>query len=448
MHATTTYVTMCYVPGQYGFDPRLTLDVRVSRHKGSLYPFCNGLPPALRAILGSSGSEEKMGASSSSEATGESAAEATQAEATQAARSAGETPAAPQPTEASALLKPESSSQTSEAVAMAKERFQAGMSLAALVSIAVIKTQITAFLFRSNNYPTAYSMWSCVVTDALLVPCFLISPKNWAVPKPEMTGVLSLIVVFTAFDLGFTNIALAQISTALQQCIAATNPFWCILLETIVYGKWQHPVVYATVTLLVVGATLASLGSVDHITAFGVTAACLAVLSSASKAVFTHKTFRAFKGDMGTLALLFWVDLFMIPIYLVWTLANGELVDMWRVVLADASVFWQFTGTAALGGVRALTQMAVLYFVSATSMSISNQSAQALNILISLPIQHTPITPALVTGFCLVIAFSSFYALCKITTSVLTWFDDKCRALGLPCVREPPPKDVPPKAGE
>ena len=381
-----------------------------------------------------------MGAASSSEATGESKADATQAEAKQ-------TPLIAQPTEASTLLKPESSSGTSDAGA-AMEQVQTGMSLAALVSIAVVKTQITAFLFRSSNYPTAYSMWSCVVTMLLLIPCFLISPKNWAVPKVEMAGVLTLIVLFTAFDLGFTNIALAQISTALQQCIAATNPFWCILLETVIYGKWQHPVVYATVMMLVVGATLASLGSVDHITAFGVTAACLAVLSSASKAVFIHKAFKALKGDMGTLALLFWVDLFMIPIYVVWTLANGELVDMWRVVLADAAVFWNFTGTAALGGVRALTQYAVLYFVSATSMSTANQSAQAINILISLPIQHTPITPALVIGFCTVIAFSSFYAVCKMKASVLGWFDDQCRALGLPCVREPPPKDVPQKGSE
>ena len=72
-----------------------------------------------------------------------------------------------------------------------------------------------------------------------------------------MAGTLLTIVFFTAFDLAFTNIALARISTALQQCIAATNPFWTIMLETALYQRFQHPVTYLTVALLVVGAGLA-----------------------------------------------------------------------------------------------------------------------------------------------------------------------------------------------
>ena len=34
---------------------------------------------------------------------------------------------------------------------------------------------------------------------------------------------LFMIVFFTAMDLGFTNIALSEISTSIQQCIASTN---------------------------------------------------------------------------------------------------------------------------------------------------------------------------------------------------------------------------------
>ena len=138
----------------------------------------------------------------------------------------------------------------------------------------------------------------------------------------------------------------------------------------------------------------------------------------------------------------------MIPFYLIPAIINGELVALTEHALSDGGFFGVMTFIAALGGVRALTQFVVLLFVSATSMSTANQSAQAINILISLPIQHTPITPALVIGFCTVIAFSSFYAVCKMKASVLGWFDDQFRALGLPCVREPPPKDVPQKGSE
>ena len=149
-------------------------------------------------------------------------------------------------------------------------------SLFALVSIAVLKTQLTAYLFSSGPYPTAYSLWSCVMTCVLLLP-FLVGPcimpkgltigernipfpQTWGYPRldnkpmsalllnltsPHLAALaasppllshtlhlsplslavrnLALIVSFTALDLGFTNIALSQISTSIQQCIAATN---------------------------------------------------------------------------------------------------------------------------------------------------------------------------------------------------------------------------------
>jgi len=316
------------------------------------------------------------------------------------------------------------------------------MSLVALVGIAVLKTQLTAFLFHSSNYPTAYSLWSCVVTCVMLVPFFLVSerrvppqmvsmvgqthfPKMWSVPTRPMAWTLSLIVFFTAFDLGFTNIALANLSTALQQCIASTNPFWTIMIESFVHGRWQHTLVYIAVMGLVVGAALASLGSVERMSVFGICAACAAVLCSASKYVFTHKAFGAFKGDMGALALLFWVDLFMVPIYLVWTVANGELIDMFSVAFTDVATANAFTFTAALGGVRALTQYVVLVFVTATSMSTANIFTQILNILISIPLQGTTVTPYLGAGIALVITCSASYTYLKTNKNALSNFDER-----------------------
>jgi len=287
----------------------------------------------------------------------------------------------------------------------------------ALVAIAVTKTQITAALLRfpTSGFPTAYSLWTCVVTCVLLVPFFLIKPSSFAVPTKEMIPVLATIILFMTFDLGFTNIALAKISTALQQCIASTNPFWTIVLETILHQKLQHAVTYITVTLVVVGSVLASLGDGSKHDPIGLAAACAAVLCSATKYVLTHKAFSAFKGHMGALALLFWVDLLMAPIFLVWTIINGELVSMFSISFADVQTFWLMTGTAGMGGLRALTQFIVLALVTATSMSTANIFTQVLNICLSLVLQtaEITITVPLMIGIGMVMVFSAFYAFIK-----------------------------------
>jgi len=154
------------------------------------------------------------------------------------------------------------------------------------------------------------------------------------------------------------------------------------------------------------------------------------VLCSASKYVFTHSAFKKFKGQLGGMALLFWVDLFLIPIYLVWLLiawaaGNDELIVLFSDMFSDASLFWSVTATAALGGFRALTQYWVLTFVTATSMSSANIFVQVLNVLISIPIQHTPVTGFLASGITLTIVFSFAYAALKNNKWVMTSFDEK-----------------------
>lgn len=306
------------------------------------------------------------------------------------------------------------------------ERMQVVGAILSLISIAVLKVQLTAFLFSYAHYPTAYSLWSCVVTDVLLVPVFLITPSQWGIPSYAMLPLMTIIITFTSLDLAFTNIALANISTALQQCIAATNPFWTIMMETILYRKCQHPLVYVAIMFLVVGALFASLGSIERMNIWGVVAACIAVLCSASKAVFTHNAFKKFKGEMGPLSLLFWLDLLMIPLFVVWTGISGELVAMYKFVTADMSVFLQMTGTAALGGVRALTGMLVLSLVTATSMSTANIFTQILNIIISIPIQGTEVTPALLAGVVIVICASASYTVMKSFKGCLLGVDKAC----------------------
>ena len=384
---------------------------------------------------------------------------------------AAEEMAVRQPNEASPLV----GGVSDETLTSAKEKMQAGISLASLVIIAVVKVQVTARLFESAHYPTAYSMWSCVITCICLVPLFIARPSLWAVPTWEMKDVLTLIVVFTAADLGFTNIALANIPTAVQQSIASTNPFWTILLETFLYRKYAHIVTYVTVVLIIIGAILAAQAPShrDGNATLGLASACIAVLCSASKAVFTHSAFKKFKSQMGAMPLLFWVDIFMLPFYIVATLilqseGRPELVTFFgtrthsrihahntqthhqhhlrahthnalslsflaRAVecFQSAGLFWAMTFTAALGGARALAGFFVLSFVTATSTSTANILAQILNILVSIPLQHLVMPASMVVGVTTVIASVAFYAFIKAYKPFLPEVDAKLEANGL-----------------
>merc|ERR1719331_1608292 len=162
-------------------------------------------------------------------------------------------------------------------------RLKVLVSLVLLVGIAVLKTQLTAILFSSGSFPTAYSLWSCIVTCLMLVICFLAGllpfiPQTWGYPRlnnGKMLLNLFFIVLFTALDLAFTNIALSEISAAIQQCIASTNPFWTLLIETALYMRWQHYTIYLIVIVMVVGAALAAVSDFDSSDAWGITAACI-----------------------------------------------------------------------------------------------------------------------------------------------------------------------------
>ena len=297
------------------------------------------------------------------------------------------------------------------------------IALVSLVTIVVVKVQLTAWLFSMSKFPTVYSFYSAIVTDVMLIPMFLLFPKQWGVPTLDMFGppkfVFTLIIIFTTFDMAFTNIALANISVALQQCIAATNPFWTVMIESVLYGKFQHPIIYGTVSGLVVGAILVSVSDINRVNVTGVLFACAAVLCSASKYAFTHHAFMQYKKKFTALSLLFWVDLFMIPIFVPWVWANGEIIMVFEANM-NATEWFRFTGTAALGGVRALAQFFVLSYTTATTMSVANTFALVLNIVISLIWQDEEDDEEnggeiilLYAGIGVVILFSAFYAYLK-----------------------------------
>merc|ERR1719454_1060362 len=102
----------------------------------------------------------------------------------------------------------------------------------------------------------------------------------------------------------------------------------------------------------------------------------------------------------------------MIPIYIPWVSANGEFAALFIAETHSGSEWIQMIFTSGVGGIRALTQFIVLSYVTATSMSAVNIFTQILNILVSLPIQHTPLTQNLAIGISFtLVASSSYYVL-------------------------------------
>lgn len=350
-----------------------------------------------------------MGAASSSGAAGADAAGAPST-------------AAGAPTEATALVKPAAAEDE-------PPRSRTAAAVGSLVAVAVFKTQITAALFTTVHAPTAFSMLSCVVTCIMLVPCFLVWRSQWAVVTWSMFWPeLAIVTLFTAIDLAMSNVALAELSTALFQCIAATNPAMTALIEGVYQRKRQHWAVYATLVGLVAGAVMANAGSDrSRVTTYGLVAAFLQVVCSATKYVFAHGILKKQKGKLGSLALLFWLDLFMIPIYVPYVWASGEAALVFGTA-RPARQWLEILVIAGIGGARALTQFVVLMYVSATSMSSANIFTQVLNILISLPAQHTAVGPLLVLGICCTVGSSAVYAYFKSSKEALARLDEQLPA--------------------
>jgi drug/metabolite transporter (DMT)-like permease len=307
-----------------------------------------------------------------------------------------------------------------------------------LIAVNVIKVQLTADMFKTfADVAQAYSLYSALCTVLLLVPIFLLKPSEWGRPTREMMPILIAVVTFTTLDMGFQNSALASgTSVALVMCIMATNPFWTVVFETLMYRKCQHWLAYFLVCCLVVGAVLVSLGSpVSDATGSGIIFASIAVLCSASKAVFTHSAFKKYKKIMGPCALLFWVDIIMIPMYIVWIFiydwagidSQNQFATTVNIIRErGAQSFGTFTFVACLGGVRALLGFYVLSYITATSTAVVNIFTQDLNILISIPIQHIPVNAQLAAGVVTSMSASGLYTLVKTWKPCLSNVDSCC----------------------
>lgn len=331
---------------------------------------------------------------------------------------------------------PSSSTDVSDATTSAWSALRASaLAISAMTVIAVVNTQLTALFLFSNTaeIAIAYSFWSCIVSPAVVAPVFLFKPQWLTVPTREQRGDFALTCFCVFLDLAGANIALASISTALEQVIIASKPFVTIAIESLVHRRLDHWLMYAVVACLVAGSALTSVTTEFVSNPVGVAASIVSVVGSASKYVFTRRLVGSGSDCMHPTGLLVLCDLTIALPFLIWAAAAAQLPNFFgpSVLGASASMATQATATAALGGIKSVSQFLVLVYVTATSLSVSYVIAPTVNILLSLLVTQTDaagaISPAAVAGIAVISACNLAYMVLRVDPRALPAVD---RTLG------------------
>ena len=270
---------------------------------------------------------------------------------------------------------------------------------------------------------------------------FLIDRSAWAVPKKEYLPGFLLVCVLVAFDLGFTNIAIAMLSLTLQQCLIATNPAFTVTIESFYKRALAHPAIYAIIAVLCCGPiVMATAGAPEKINGVGVIMQILGVICSACKGVFLHALLSTVKKDLGGVGVLFWIDAIILLVLVPWALANGELVDLLHEP-KNVGDWFNLLFTAVLGGVRFYSQVLVLKFHPASSLAVANLGMQALNMYLAIWLFGTPaLTPHVVGGSVLALAMAALYSYFKWSRvlergACFAVHEDFRKCCALPCLR-------------
>merc|ERR1712021_98520 len=278
-------------------------------------------------------------------------------------------------------------------------KYGAPLAITFYILVAVVKTMLTKALFEGGAaFPVGFSAISAIATCTVLMPGFL------------------LVCTLVALDLALTNIAVALLAVAIQQCIVATNPAFTVTIESIVRRKLAHPMIYFVIIFLCTGPVVAQIGApADDVNIVGICIQLAGVTCSACKYVFAHSVMQKCKKDLGTFAFLFWIDVLILFILVPWSVINGELV----AIISDPETpleWFNLLFTAVLGGIRFFSQLLVLRVSTATTLSCANLAFQAINIYLSLALFGKPtLTVGLVCGSLITLSSAGIYTYFKIS---------------------------------
>lgn len=102
----------------------------------------------------------------------------------------------------------------------------------------------------------------------------------------------------------------------------------------------------------------------------------------------TRYAFVQHKDSLHSVPFLLWMQIGLVPTFAVVAAAAGEFEEFFDYTMASGNHFWRVTGTASLGGVRALSGFIALSHISATSAAVLEGGANGVNALIAIPLRH------------------------------------------------------------
>jgi len=226
--------------------------------------------------------------------------------------------------------------------------------------------------------------------------------------------------LLVTLDLAFANISMSLLSVSIQQTILAINPAFTVIIESLVKRKLNHPVIYLTITVLIIGPIVTNLCTpADKLSVGGIISQLCGVLASSCKYVFAHSVMQACKKDLGSFSFLFWLDAATLIILVPWALIDHSFVELFQSLHSGVDGFKLFA-TSFLGGLRFFSQLIVLRFTTATNLACANIGFQAINIYLALALFHdVEVTGCLIGGTILTLTTSAVYTYWKIS-KVLT----------------------------
>lgn len=83
---------------------------------------------------------------------------------------------------------------------------------------------LTKYVFTHVDTPVAFSVLSCIATIIVILPVFIVKPSLFGWIKPEMLIGFIGCSGAIAVDLGCTNVAISELSVAMQQTSMCHGP--------------------------------------------------------------------------------------------------------------------------------------------------------------------------------------------------------------------------------
>lgn len=246
--------------------------------------------------------------------------------------------------------------------------------------------------------PITFSFFSSLVTSLLLLPFSLKAVPRAVLTDARFWGVCVLVCV----DLVFTNVSLSLIDLSLQQCIKALLPVITVIVHACRGNECPRLVTRVRLFGLSLGAMLLSGHTEGKL--WGIMAMVVAVTASAAKNVVAYDAMKSFKCEANVVVFTFWMDLVLTVLIAPFAIASGETVPM----TSDQVPLFLFT--AALGGVRVVSQFVFLSQTSATSAGVANVFVQIFTVALGVIVFAEPRTPLFGLGVSLSVVFALLHA--------------------------------------